>query len=195
MRSARNKAESCKQADAESARSSYRYVEAIFASDFVWSRLDKIRWRTRNGTCVGDGPYCNVCAHSSYCSNNGLGDLQNVGHRWLRQYPDFYDELAIGCSELGGLPRGAGQAVVLALQHQNAIFWQAPVAVPRAKQLSIVRASLTDISVHALREVLRRPTSSVYQAMKRWRRVRRKCGRSANWSGDGFHVCSTALRG
>jgi len=134
----------------------YRYVEAIFASNFVWSRLDKMRWRARNGVCVGDGPECNVCAHASYCGKNGVAELQDARLGWLRQYADFYDQMAASGSMLGRLPEVAGEAVLLALQYDNAVFWQAPVVLPREEQLLAARASLVDIPVDALRAALAR---------------------------------------
>jgi hypothetical protein len=131
------------------------YVEAVFSSNFTWSRLDAMRWSSRKALCVGDGPACHICAHASYCRKNGVGALLDGERGWLSQYPDFYGHLA-GSSILGRLSSTASEAVLLALRHQNAIWWQAPVAMPREELLFSVRASLVDIPVDALREVYAR---------------------------------------
>jgi hypothetical protein len=130
----------------------FRYVEAVFSSNFTWSRLDAMRWSSRKALCVGDGPACNICAHSSYCRKHGVAALLDGERGWLSQYPDFYGHLAGSGSTLGRLPGTAREAVLLALRHQNAIWWQAPVAMPREEQLLSVRALLVDIPVDAMRE-------------------------------------------
>ncbi|MFL9913981.1 hypothetical protein PQR75_00950 [Paraburkholderia fungorum] len=128
----------------------FRYVEAVFASNFTWSRLDAMRWSSRKALCVGDGPACNICAHASYCRKGGVAALLGGERGWLSQYPDFYGRLAGSGSTLGRLPGTASEAVLLALRHQNAIWWQAPVAMPCEEKLFSARASLVDITVDAL---------------------------------------------
>ncbi|APA84075.2 hypothetical protein BJG93_00645 [Paraburkholderia sprentiae WSM5005] len=137
----------------------YGYVEAIFASNFVWSLLDNIRWPGRRGTCIGDGPECNVCAHASYCRKSGVAEPPDTRVGWLCQYPAFYDQLAASDSVLGRLPRAAREAVLLALRHENATFWRAPVGLPIEAKLLPVRASLADVTVDALRAALARAAS------------------------------------
>lgn len=130
----------------------FRYVEAVFASNFTWSRLDAMRWSSRKVVCVGDGPACNICAHASYCRKRGVVALLDGERGWLSQYPDFYGYLAGSGSMLGRLPGTASEAVLLALRHENTIWWQAPVAMPREEQLFSVRASLVDVPVDSMRE-------------------------------------------
>ncbi|MFL9906770.1 hypothetical protein [Paraburkholderia sp. RL17-337-BIB-A] len=134
----------------------FRYVEAVFSSNFTWSHLDALRWSSRKALCVGDAPACNVCAHASYCAKNGVAELVESGCGWLSQYSDFYGNLAGSGSTLGRLPSTASEAVLLALRHQNAIWWQAPVAMPREEKFSSARASLVDIPVDALLEAYAR---------------------------------------
>jgi len=134
----------------------FRYLEAVFSSNFTWSRLDAMRWSSRKALCVGDGPACNICAHANYCRKNGVAALCDDERGWLSQYPDFYGHLAGGGSTLGRLPSAASEAVMLALRHQNDIWWRAPVAMPREEKLFSVHASLVDIPVDALREVYAR---------------------------------------
>lgn len=134
----------------------FGYVEAVFSSNFTWSRLDALRWSSRKALCVGDAPACNVCAHASYCAKNGVAELVETECGWLSQYSDFYGNLAGSGSTLGRLPSTASEAVLLALRHQNAIWWQAPVAMPREEKFSSARASLVDIPVDALPEAYAR---------------------------------------
>lgn len=134
----------------------FGYVEAVFSSNFTWSRLDALRWSSRKALCVGDAPACNVCAHAGYCAKNGVAELVETECSWLSQYSDFYGNLAGSGSTLGRLPSTASEAVLLALRHQNAIWWQAPVAMPREEKFSSARASLVDIPVDALPEAYAR---------------------------------------
>lgn len=130
----------------------FGYVEAVFSSNFTWSSLDALRLPTWNALCVGDGPACDICAHTSYCRKTGVAELLDGADGWLSQYPDFRARLAGGRSTLGGLPDTATEAVLAALRQDNAIWWKAPVAAPRKERLMSVRASLADIAVDRLCE-------------------------------------------
>jgi hypothetical protein len=140
----------------------FRFVEAVFSSNFAWSRFEAIRWPSRKAVCFGDGPACNICTHAIYCAKNGIVDLIDSELGWLSLYPDFRAWLVGGCSTLGRMPGVAIEAVLSAFRHENYIFWQRPVSVPREEQLLSVGASLAYVPVDALREAYERRASGYF---------------------------------
>jgi hypothetical protein len=168
----------------------FRYVEAVFSSNFTWSRLDAMRWSSRKALCVGDGPACNICAHSSYCRKHGVAALLDGERGWLSQYPDFYGHLA-----------AAQRSVACPARPAKRSCWLSVIKMPSGgKRLSPCRVknscflsehcSSTSPSMQCVKP-MQAGRPQVCPLTTHWRSVCRRRGRSANSSTEGFRVCWT----